>query len=117
MDLPAIYVPAGPMLRGNWRGKMLGSGSRRLEVLGRAAGRQHQRADWDEIESGIARSSGTCMTMGTASTMTAIAEALGFCLPGASSIPAADAGHPRMCGAPAAGSSRWSGRTSSRATS
>ena len=53
--------------------------------------------DWDEIESGIARSAGMCMTMGTAATMTAIAEALGFSLPGASSIPAPDAGHPRMC--------------------
>ena len=53
--------------------------------------------DWDEIEGGIARSAGMCMTMGTAATMTAIAEAMGFSLPGASSIPAPDAGHPRMC--------------------
>ena len=53
--------------------------------------------DWNEIESGIARSAGMCMTMGTAATMTAIAEAMGFSLPGASSIPAPDAGHPRMC--------------------
>ena len=52
--------------------------------------------DWLEIEAGIARSHGTCMTMGTASTMTGIAEALGLTLPGASSIPAADASHSRM---------------------
>ena len=67
--------------------------------------------DWDEIEGGIARSAGMCMTMGTAATMTAIAEALGFTLPGASSIPAPDAGHPRdVRRCPASASSRWSGR-------
>ncbi|HWP25879.1 MAG TPA: dihydroxy-acid dehydratase, partial [Xanthobacteraceae bacterium] len=54
-------------------------------------------ADWNEIEGGIARSFGTCMVMGTAATMMAIAEALGLALPGASSIPAADSSHPRMC--------------------
>ena len=64
------------------------------------------------MESGIARSFGTCMMMGTAATMMAIAEALGLTLPGASSIPAADAAHPRMCGPPAAASSRWCGRIS-----
>ena len=75
-----------------------GLGLRQLEVLGRAAGRRRSRVqDWDEIEGGIARSAGMCMTMGTAATMTAIAEAMGFSLPGASSIPAPDAGHPRMC--------------------
>jgi dihydroxy-acid dehydratase len=56
-------------------------------------------AQWEEMEAGISRSFGTCMVMGTAATMMAITEALGLTLPGASSIPAADSGHPRMCGA------------------
>ena len=93
---PAIYVPAGPMLRGNWKGKTLGSGSDAWKYWDeRRAGNITER-DWFEMEAGIARSYGTCMTMGTASTMTAIAEAIGMTLPGASSIPAADSSHIRM---------------------
>ncbi|MGH9339867.1 MAG: L-arabinonate dehydratase [Acidobacteriota bacterium] len=96
MDLPALYLPAGPMLRGNWRGQTLGSGSdawkywdeRRAGLIG--------ASEWCEIEGGIARSAGHCMTMGTASTMTAVAEALGMTLPGASSIPAVDSNHSSM---------------------
>ncbi len=61
----------------------------------RRAGNISQQ-EWCEIEEGIARSAGTCMTMGTASTMTSVAEVLGFTLPGASSIPAVDANHPKM---------------------
>ena len=80
--LPAIYLPAGPMLRGNWKGKILGSGSDAWKYLGRKAGRHHQRCGLGDIEAGIARSYGTCMTMGTASTMTAIAEAIGMTLAG-----------------------------------
>jgi dihydroxy-acid dehydratase len=96
MNLPAIYLPAGPMLRGNWKGKTLGSGSDAWKYWDeRRAGKLSEK-DWDTIEAGIARSHGTCMTMGTASTMTAIAEAIGMTLPGASSIPAADAEHVRM---------------------
>lgn len=95
--IPAIYVPAGPMLRGNWQGKVLGSGSDAWKYWDdRRAGVISEQA-WTGIQGGIARSHGTCMTMGTASTMTAIAEALGMTLPGASSIPAADANHIRMC--------------------
>ena len=94
--LPFIYLPAGPMLRGNWRGQVLGSGSDAFKYWDeRRAGRLSDQA-WQEMEAGIARSHGTCMTMGTASTMTGIAEALGLTLPGASSIPAPDANHPRM---------------------
>lgn len=94
--VPAIYIPAGPMLRGNWHGKILGSGSDAWKYWDdRRAGLISDR-DWTEIEGGIARSHGTCMTMGTASTMTAIAEALGMTLPGASSIPAPDSNHVRM---------------------
>ena len=97
MNLPAIFVPAGPMLRGNCRGEVLGSGSDSWKYWAELKAGTITMQDWNEIESGIARSAGMCMTMGTAATMTAIAEALGFSLPGASSIPAPDAGHPRMC--------------------
>jgi len=91
-----VYVPAGPMLRGNWHGKILGSGSDAWKYWDdRRAGLISDK-DWTEIEGGIARSHGTCMTMGTAATMTAIAEALGMTLPGASSIPAPDSNHVRM---------------------
>ena len=96
MNLPAIYVPAGPMLRGNWHGEILGSGSDVSKYWNeRRAGNIDLQA-WTQIEDGIARSAGTCMTMGTASTMTSVAEALGFSLPGASSIPAVDSNHPKM---------------------
>jgi dihydroxy-acid dehydratase len=99
MGLPAIYVPAGPMLRGNWHGRTLGSGSDVWKYWDeKRAGNIGQR-EWSEIEGGVARSFGTCMVMGTAATMMAIAEALGLTLPGASSIPAPDAGHARMCAA------------------
>ena len=84
------------MLRGNWRGQVLGSGSDAFKYWDeRRAGRLSEEA-WHEMEAGIARSNGTCMTMGTAATMMGIAEAIGMTLPGASSIPAADAGHVRM---------------------
>ncbi len=94
--VPFIYLPAGPMLRGNWKGNTLGSGSDSWKFWDeRRAGNITDR-EWTDIEGGIARSYGHCMTMGTASTMTAIADTLGLTLPGASSIPAPDAGHLRM---------------------
>jgi dihydroxy-acid dehydratase len=96
MNLPAIYLPAGPMLRGNWKGKTLGSGSDAWKYWDERRAGKISDKDWVDVEAGIARSYGTCMTMGTASTMTAIAESIGMTLPGASSIPAADAGHIRM---------------------
>ena len=96
MDLPTIFFPAGPALRGNWAGNTLGTGSDAWKFWAeRRAGRLDAK-DWDAIESGISRSPGTCMTMGTASTMTAIAEALGLIMPGGSSIPAADSSHARL---------------------
>ncbi len=95
--VPAIYVPAGPMLRGNWKGHVLGSGSDAWKYWDERRAGKISNQDWVEVEGGIARSYGHCMTMGTASTMTAIAEAIGMTLPGASSIPAADANHIRMC--------------------
>ncbi len=94
--VPAIYLPAGPMLRGNWKGKVLGSGSDAWKYWDERRAGTITDADWINMEAGIARSYGTCMTMGTASTMTAIAEAIGMTLPGASSIPAADSNHIRM---------------------
>jgi len=96
LDLPMIFLPAGPMLRGNYKGKYLGSGSDGWKYWDELRAGNITEDDWAEVESGIARSYGHCMTMGTASTMTAIAEAIGLCLPGASSIPAADSNHIRM---------------------
>ncbi|MER6111140.1 L-arabinonate dehydratase [Streptomyces hirsutus] len=99
VDLPTVFVPAGPMLPGHWRGETLGSGTdmwkywddKRAGVIG--------DCEMQELESGLARSPGHCMTMGTASTLTAAAEALGVTVPGASSIPAVDSGHDRMAAA------------------
>ena len=96
VDLPAIFVPAGPMLRGNLRGEALGSGSDVWRYWDDLRGGAIDETFWREVEEGIARSPGHCMTMGTASTMTSIAEALGMTLPGAASIPAADSNHARM---------------------
>ncbi|MSO54273.1 MAG: dihydroxy-acid dehydratase [Rhodospirillales bacterium] len=96
MNLPAIFVPAGPMLRGQWRGKALGSGSDSWKYWDELRAGRIDRDAWNEIEDGIARSPGHCMTMGTASTMTSMAEVLGLSLPGAASIPAADSNHSRM---------------------
>lgn len=96
MNLPAVYLPAGPMLRGNWNGQVLGSGSDAWKYWAEMCAGNICEAEWSEMEDGIARSPGHCMTMGTASTMTAVAETLGLTLPGASSIPAVDANHARM---------------------
>jgi dihydroxyacid dehydratase/phosphogluconate dehydratase len=95
MGLPTIYMPAGPMLRGNWHGKQLGSGSDVWKYWDEKRAGNITEADWEEIENGIARSFGTCMTMGTAATMMAIVEAMGLALPGASSIPAPHGGRLR----------------------
>jgi dihydroxy-acid dehydratase len=91
-----IFMPAGPMLRGNFKGNYLGSGSDAWKYWDERRAGNLDEKEWTGLEAGIARSYGHCMTMGTASTMTAIAEALGLTLPGASSIPAADANHVRM---------------------
>lgn len=96
VDLPTIYLPAGPMLRGNWQGQVLGSGSDGWKYWAERCAGNLTKEEWEGIEDGIARSPGHCMTMGTASTMTALAETLGMTLPGASSIPAVDANHSRM---------------------
>jgi len=94
--LPCVFLPAGPMLRGHWKGKTLGSGSDAWKYWDeRRAGRLSE-SEWQDVEAGIARSHGTCMTMGTAATMMGIAEAIGMTLPGASAIPSADSNHIRM---------------------
>ena len=99
MGIPFIYLPAGPMLRGNYAGKTLGSGSDAFKFWDERRAGTIDKEEWQGIEGGIARSYGHCMTMGTASTMTAIAEGFGLCLPGASSIPAPDVNHQRMSAA------------------
>lgn len=96
MDLPTVFMAAGPMVRGNFRGQVLGSGSDVWKYWDELRAGRITDADWQEMEQGIARSPGTCMTMGTASTMCALVETLGLSLPGSSSIPAIDAEHTRM---------------------
>ncbi len=96
MNLPAIFMPAGPMLSGYWNGHTLGSGSDSWKFWDELRAGNITEKDWEGVEDGIARSWGTCMTMGTASTMTSAVEALGMALPGSSSIPAADSNHARM---------------------
>jgi dihydroxy-acid dehydratase len=94
--VPMIYLPAGPMLRGHYAGQILGSGSDAWKYWDERRAGNITDEQWLGVQGGIARSAGTCMTMGTASTMTAIADALGLTLPGASSIPAVDSNHMRM---------------------
>lgn len=102
MNLPFIFMPAGAMLRGNYAGEKLGSGTDVWKYWDERRAGNITKDQWDGVQGGIARSYGTCMTMGTASTMMSIADGWGLTLPGASSIPAPDAGHKRMaaaCGA------------------
>src|SRR4051812_12169386 len=96
MNLPALFLPAGPMLRGDWRGQFLGSGSDVWKFWAEKRAGNLSEVAWEEIENGIARSQGHCMTMGTASTMTSAVEALGMTLAGAASIPAPDSNHSKM---------------------
>ncbi|MFJ2413690.1 L-arabinonate dehydratase [Streptomyces brevispora] len=96
VDLPAVFVPAGPMLPGHWRNEVLGSGTDMWKYWDDKRAGLIGDCEMAELESGLARSPGHCMTMGTASTLTAAAEALGVTVPGASSIPAVDSGHDRM---------------------
>ncbi|MFI6487860.1 L-arabinonate dehydratase [Streptomyces sp. NPDC050564] len=99
VDLPAVFVPAGPMLPGHWRNEVLGSGTDMWKYWDDKRAGLIGDCEMTELESGLARSPGHCMTMGTASTLTAAAEALGVTVPGASSIPAVDSAHDRMAAA------------------
>lgn len=94
--VPMIFMPAGPMLSGNYAGQTLGSGSDAWKYWDERRAGNVSDQEWLGIQGGIARSAGTCMTMGTASTMTAIADSMGLTLTGASSIPAPDSAHKRM---------------------
>ncbi|MYU12033.1 dihydroxy-acid dehydratase [Streptomyces sp. SID8361] len=98
-DVPAVFVPAGPMLPGHWRDEVLGSGTDMWKYWDDKRAGLIGDCELSELERGLARSPGHCMTMGTASTLTAAAEALGVTVPGASSIPAVDSGHDRMAAA------------------
>jgi dihydroxy-acid dehydratase len=96
MDIPAVFVPAGPMLNGNWKGMKVGAGTHTRKYWDEYRSGNLSEADWIDLESRMTRSAGTCNTMGTASTMTSALDTLGMTLPGASSIPAVDSGHARM---------------------
>lgn len=96
VNLPSIFFPAGPMLKGCWKGNALGSGSDTWKYWDELRAGQITDCEWSQIEAGIARTPGHCMTMGTASTMTSVAEAMGLSLTGAASIPAAMSHHNRM---------------------
>jgi dihydroxy-acid dehydratase len=96
MNVPAIYVPAGAMLRGFWNGETLGSGTDHWKYYTDFRAGNVSAETVDEVVAGTARSVGTCMTMGTAATMMSLAETLGMTLPGASSIPAPDSNHAVM---------------------
>ncbi|MGW0904815.1 L-arabinonate dehydratase [Streptomyces sp. NPDC002853] len=99
VDLPTVFVPAGPMLPGHWRNEVLGSGTDMWKYWDDKRAGLIGDCELGELENGLARSPGHCMTMGTASTLTAAAEALGVTMPGASAIPAVDSGHDRMAAA------------------
>ena len=95
-DIPSIFMPAGPMLKARWKDVTLGSGSDVWKYWDqRMAGNLCDR-DWNGIENCIGRSAGTCMTMGTASTMACVTEAMGMSLRGAATIPAVVAEHSRL---------------------
>lgn len=96
MNIPAIYVPAGAMVRGNWRGQVLGAGTTTWKVLADYRAGRISDIEYRELNEGTERSTGTCNTMGTASTMTSLVDVMGMTLPGASSIPAVDMAHARM---------------------
>lgn len=98
-QVPAIFIPAGPMIKGLYRGEYLGSGSDAFKYWDDYRAGVCSEEKLEGVCGGIARSTGTCMVMGTASTMTCIVDAMGISLPGSASIPAVDANHIRMCSA------------------
>jgi L-arabonate dehydrase len=89
-DIPTIVVTGGPMLNGHWRGREIGSCSDCWHYYEELRAGRITEADWVEIENSMSRSNGHCMTMGTASTMACVTEALGLTLPGGAAIPAVD---------------------------
>jgi len=99
MGIPAIFCPAGPMLNDRYQGRTVGAGTHTLMYWGDYQAGRIGDDEWVRLEARMTRSPGTCNTMGTASTMTSIVEALGLALPGSTSIPAVDSAHPRMAAA------------------
>jgi len=91
VDLPTSVVPGGPMLNGRFRGECIGSGSFNWLIKEKQGVENYTPQDIHDVETGVARSQGHCMTMGTASTMACMVESLGLTLPGAAAIPAVDA--------------------------
>jgi L-arabonate dehydrase len=89
-DIPSIVVPGGPMLAGTWRNRKLGSGTDGRKLFDMHRSGRLSDEQWCEVEGAIARTAGHCTVMGTASTMTSLAEALGMTLPGCANIPAPD---------------------------
>ncbi len=96
MGLPTLFCPAGPMLNDRHRGQAVGAGTHTRMFWDEHQAGRIDGSEWIQLESRMTRSPGTCNTMGTASTMTAMVEAMGLALPGSSSIPAMDAAHTRM---------------------
>ncbi|WP_428030230.1 IlvD/Edd family dehydratase [Ancylobacter sp.] len=90
-DLPTIGVSGGPQLRGNYRGQIIGSGTNIISMSEQLRAGEITMAEFHEAEAGMNRSSGSCMTMGTASTMASMVEALGIGMPENAAIPAVDA--------------------------
>lgn len=102
MNIPAIFCPAGPMLNDRYQGQSVGAGTHTKKFYDEYVAGNIKQPEWIKLEAKMTRSPGTCNTMGTASTMTSIVEAMGLTLPGATAIPAMDANHTRMasqCGA------------------
>lgn len=91
VDLPAIVVSSGPMLNGKWQGKDIGSGTDVWKFSEAVRAGEMTLQDFMAAESGMSRSKGVCMTMGTASTMASIVEAMGMSLPTNAALPAVDA--------------------------
>ena len=96
MDIPAIFLAAGPMLNDRYKGATVGAGTHTKKYWEQYTVGAIDQAEWIALEARMTRSPGTCNTMGTASTMTSIVEAMGLTLPGSTSIPAMDAAHSRM---------------------
>jgi dihydroxy-acid dehydratase len=99
MGIPAIFCPAGPMLNDRHRGRQVGAGTHTRMFWDEMQAGRVSADEWIALEARMTRSPGTCNTMGTASTMTSMVEALGLALPGSTSIPAMDAAHTRMAAA------------------
>ena len=96
MNIPAIFLPAGATLSGWFRGKKVGTGTHTRKYWDALRAGKIDEKDWQNLEATMTRSFGTCNTMGTASTMTFLAEALGMALPNSTTIPAADSAHMRL---------------------